>query len=359
MRAGKRLIEGIVLLAAGCIPAVMSSSTLPLGSVTKILSISCPAGFFSGMTCFTANVSCPGTADIQVSFGHATPANVKGTIFLHGGSGGTTPFDYGPSAAQTYPKGYFAAGFRIVQLAWATDWEDTGLNPRNIKSAACRPATLAKHVFTRIHGGPSSNGAMCTHGHSGGSGAMAYAIAYYGASDYLDKVELTSGPVFGDIEAGCKVPNVPRITICGPEQYGCRGLAWMDFPQYGKQSVNSIDRWTGDATCNATHGDKTSPASNAAWKGMSVVDGSDGGLFSYPKTAISGWLCSNAQNNSAAQGNYFYGQIKNASQTAAYSLHRIDNCPAAEDIWNGTDVMGASGFTASVNAMVSGCVRRH
>src|SRR5260370_38803736 len=69
-----------------------------LGSVSSVSSLSaCPADFYPGITCFKATVSCASTDDVSVIYGYKTPAAVKGTIFLHPGSGCTTAVSYGPS----------------------------------------------------------------------------------------------------------------------------------------------------------------------------------------------------------------------------------------------------------------------
>jgi hypothetical protein len=334
------------------------------GSVSGVSSLStCPADFYPGMACYQATVSCANTDDIKVIYGYKTPASaVKGTIFLHAGSGGTAAFSYGP-VGKTYVDSYFTNGYRVVELEWASDWEiATAAGPENIKSAACRPATILNYVYLNIHGGSAGQGGMCAHGNSAGSAAMAYALTWYKSDAFLDKVVLTSGPVLGDIEAGCQVPNVPPITVCASGQFGCVGGPWTDAPQYQPGS-NAPQKWTGDKTCNnVPAGQSTTAASNAAWKAQSIVDGTANANFSYPKTALSGWLCSNGLNPSAAQGQYYFQNIQGPSQTASFSLNRVDNCNEAEDVWNGTTSTGQNAFDASVNDMVdpvAGCVKRH
>lgn len=351
----------------GGAPASLNSpppvSPTGLGSVSSPTSLpTCPPDFYPGMTCFHATVSCAKTDDIGVTYGYKTPSAVRGTIFLHAGSGGTTAFSYGPSI-DSYVDGYFKGGYRVVELEWASDWEIASSGgAENIKTAACRPATLLNYVYENIHGGSTGQGGMCAHGNSAGSAAMAYALTWYKSDSFLDKVVLTSGPVLGDIEAGCEVPNVAPITVCGAGQFGCVGGSWTDAPQYLLGS-NAPQKWTGDKTCNnVPAGQSTSSASNAAWKAESIVEGTAGANFSYPKTALSGWLCSNGLGPSAAQGQYYYQNIQSPSQAAAFSLNRVDGCPSAEDVWNGATSSGQSAFYASVNDMVDpvvGCVKRH
>lgn len=342
------------------------ASPLPLGNVTNVQPVGCPAGFFFGMTCSTAKVeNCAGTDSLGFTYGVATPTGVlNGTIVLHDGGGGRTVFDNG------YAQAYFQAGYQIVQITWDSDWEAAGsANPASIKNAACRPATFFQYVYTNVYGGSRGDGGMCVHGHSGGAGALAYALTEYDAGSYLDKAMLTSGPVFSDVEAGCMVPNVPSVTICPAGQLGCNGDAWMVPPQY---SPNALGSWTGSNACNnVPRGHRTSPEDNTDWKEMSVVDGERDSTFSYPQTALSAWLCSNGQNNSAPQGQLYYvnftsiNQLANNGEVAFYSVNRVDSCLGAEDVWDGTVVVNGrseSALAASIADMtdpVVGCVRRH
>lgn len=332
---------------------ILRAQPLPPGSVSAPANVTCPSGFYAGMTCKVATVSCPATDDIQVTFGVKTPNNLKGTIVLLSGSGGTQPF--GQAGNSFYVDEYYRAKFRVVQVAWASDWEQaTASGAQSIKAAACRPSTLIRYIYDSIHGGIAASGGMCAHGQSGGSGALAYALAWYDAGNYLDKALLTSGPVFGDIEQGCKVPNSSQIAVCPAGQFGCIGASWSASPVY--IHGDGMASWTGDASCNS--GADTSAESNAAWKAQSIVDGTSGPSFSYPQTALSAYLCANTA-PASAQGQYFYQQFTGSSQAAAYSVNRVNGCTQNENIWTGTIAGGASAYTTSVNGMVQGCIKRH
>ena len=312
----------------------------------------------SSPDCFTATVGCTGTADIGVSVLTTNPTGtVKGTIFLHGGAGGEDFYDV-TSGNTSYLQSYLDAGFRVVQVAWDSNWEDTGLDTKSVKSAACRPATLLKYVYDTVHGGPSGAGAMCAQGHSGGSGALAYILAQYHGGSYLDKVMLTSGPVFSDIEQGCMRPKAPAVTICPAAQFGCVGDSWQADPQLPTNRAY----WTSDSTCEGKES-TTSSASNTAWKAMSIVDGLSDSTFTYPQTAVSGYLCGNGLGPAQAQGGLFYQNFTSSSQTAAFSLYRVDGCADAEDIDDGFLSAGPNAgqptFTVTVDDMIDGCVQRH
>jgi hypothetical protein len=340
---------------------VQPSAADQLGSVNNVRSVACPGDFSAGMTCLTATVSCPSASDIGVTVGYITPAGKpKGTIATLKGSGGTQPYTTGASQ-------FLTAGYEVVELAWASEWEDNGLPPaqKSIRSAACRPATLLLFIYNQIHRHNAAAGAMCALGDSGGSGALGYALAAYQAFSYLDKVVLTNGPVFSDIAMGCREPSSPAsVTVCPAGQFGCVGQPWSATASY-QTVASSMSNWTG-VTCAPATGSTTS-TQNALWKAMSIADGKAATSFSYPQTAMSGWLCSDQtangqpENNAAAEGQVFYSRFRSTAQVPAISVNRLDSC-VGEDMGQATTSSGEPALEAILNDMLDpivGCVRRH
>lgn len=330
---------------------------LPLGfidshSIVKLQN--CPTGYYPGMTCYSGKVQgCQFTDDLGFTYGYETPSgDFDGTVVFLEGGGGTNPY-MDPSYAQTYLQ----QGYQVVYVSWNSDWEYTNEGRgTSIKYAACRPATFLQYISQNLY----SSGGMCAQGDSAGAGAVAYSLAWYGAGSFLDSVELLSGPVFGDIEQGCVVPNASNVEVCSTGQYGCVGSQWPDSPSYIDGDEGDVSDWSGISGCNG--GRKTSDASNDGWKSMSIVDGTDDPVFNYPTTAMAGWLCSNdnsEQNNSAAEGEFFYQQFTNSNQTAAYSVTRINSCQGVEGVSGGELPDGQNGFDAISNNMLSSCFARH
>lgn len=344
-----------MVMTAGMLQA--QHAALPLGTIdpSSINRLqSCPSGYYSGMTCFTGKVqSCENADDLGFTYGVENPqGEIAGTIVFLDGGGGTAP--YGDSS---YAEAYLQQGYQIIYLVWDTDWEYTGAGTGNsIKNAACRPATFLQYASQNLY----LRGGMCAQGDSAGSGAVAYSLAWYGASSYLDNVELLSGPVFGDIEQGCMVPNAAAVEVCADGQYGCVGPQWSDSPAYIDGDQAAVGNWSGLLACNA--GQKTSDSENVTWKQMSIVDGTSNPSFDYPSTGMAGWLCSDEdsiQNNSAAQGEFFYQQFTSPSQTAQYSVTRVNHCDGPEGVTEGQTPNGESGFDAISNDMLGACFERH
>jgi hypothetical protein len=350
------LVAAFVGMVFGAVPAVAQRAPLSLGTISSrnIVKLkACPAGYYPGMTCFRGQVdNCPNTGSLGFTYGYQDPqGETLGTVVFLEGGGGTSAYD-----DPTYAQKYLQNGYQVVYAAWDNDWELTNNDAPSIKYAACRPATLLNYIYDNLY----SRGGMCAQGSSAGSGALGYVLAWYGGSSYLDNVELLSGPVFGDIKQGCEVPNAPTVNVCATGQFGCDGAQWPDSPAYVDGDENLIRNWSSQPSCNA--GKTTSAFVNSLWKGMSIVDGTNNPSFSYPHTALAGYLCSNVdsvQNNSAAQGEFFYQQFTNAGQTAEYSVTRINNCSGSEGVTDGQTPQGETGFTAISDHMMSACIKRH
>lgn len=104
----------------------------------------------------------------------------------------------------------------------------------------------------------------------------------------------------------------------GPKtgQYGCNSSnspsSWNQSPSY-TDALSGVRAWTGDITgtdgesCRPTNGDYTYGDADARWQAESIVDGTVG-MFSYPNTQITAFLCSSVvagggpMNNSSPPG---------------------------------------------------------
>jgi hypothetical protein len=341
----------LLLLFAGFLGTALCS-TDQLGSVTDVQSLrSCPTGFdfVTDAQCYQATITgCSGVANAPLYYGILEPSgSIRGTVVLHDGAGGRTAFI--GLYPYSYPSKLTSAGFRVIQLAWiSADWEDTGLSTKNIKLAACKPATIIHYLLT-TYTAPSE--ALCALGYSGGAAAIGYALTYYGAGSYLDMVTLESGPAFGDVEKGCEIPKAPPLTVTPTD-----GASWQAAPEYTGGAITELRSWTGNATCQGKN--VTSQQSDTAWKQMSNVDGSSDAVYIYPQTKVSGYICApNGQNNSSTgQGAIYLQQIM---QAAGFAEVRIDNCSGSEGTDAGSTPGGVLGFTASSGDLIAGCVKRH
>ncbi len=359
-KLGSAFVQFLVVMIL-CGWALAQSNALPVGEVKQpVRSITCPSGFEFGTLCYGSTVSCPGTMDIGFTYGIVNPGGRDGTIVLFTGSDGTTVGFTESVAAYTPPS----HNFQTVQVVWSTPWEDTGNGTgSSLKAAACRPATLMNWLLNQRN--VYSGGGMCAQGVSAGSAAIAYSLAEYGAGQYLNHVELESGPVMSDLSMGCD-PDSRPITVCpGNECLTGQEGPWSDSPIYVDGNQNSISKWSGAEGQNAcATGHRISQSQYADWKSMSIVDGISGRLadstFSYPRTSLTGWLCgkppgckaSYCQNNSAAQGELFYENV-----TSSKIVYRVDNCLGTEGVEQGTvpELRDESGLNAIINSMVNQC----
>jgi hypothetical protein len=311
------------------------------------------------MTCSNSNQTTTPTLGFIYSYVEPPSSRLFGTIVLFPGGQGEQP---DTARLNRFAQDYYNSNYEVVQFAWPEDWEQT-TDPLGILTAACRPAGFLNYVLNtpllnaRSASNPSAG--LCAHGFSAGSGALGYALTWYLdqsgnlLNSDLDNVELTSGPVFSDIEQGCHSQgpgyNPPFMQICYPgQQYGCSPgtTGWSNQPVYIDTDLRWVQGWTGNLSPACNSGQNTA-ASDPKWKAMSILTGT-GGSFTYPKLGMAGWLCASSSpctpsdgcpNNSAAQGELFFSQFTSGAQVGAggYKLTGIINCAQSEGVADGTD----------------------
>jgi hypothetical protein len=368
----------------------------PSGSPSVVVgaTVTCTSDFFSDSTipavCHSATVTnCPNVSDLSLTYSYDTPASPKGTVVFLSGAGGTD--DNGDKNPAGF---YFANGYEVIQIEWADDWEYTGGNdtnttPANVRLAACRGATLLNFIFNTNNTTLYSGGGRCAEGSSAGSGAIAYALTFYGAGSYLDAVEMKSGPPIADFEQGCEEPPPPDVTICPVGQFGCQlggTQPWVLSPTY-TGAASGVRNWTGDSTC-AVPGTMTSGASETAWLQESIVnDGTGSPTYSYPKTAMTAWLCQSlfegntcvggqggtpqdyCPNNSTSQAQIYYAKLTSGGNLPlqSFNVYAVQNCDGPEGV-AGTDPTVAAitvngipenGTIAIENDMLAQCPVKH
>jgi hypothetical protein len=285
-----------------------------LGQISSVVSEACPAvvggdpadwvtqtsgGTDVQTTCYHAEITCPETADMGVTYGVATPAGASngmiafvpskfGTFTLPGNFKGEIPFDL------------YHDNFQTVQFAFDSQWQVSGTTTGSIKVSACRVATVLQYLYANYFLMNASNTAtagMCAHSLSGGAGGLAFAMTYYGVGSFLDKAGFVSGPQYGDLVEGCIPPMHAPVDICptadGVYAMGCNSAAgtWTDRPNYIEKTASNISvELANDPPCSEkTHHYTESDRSILA--ATSVVDGLPDASYTYPNTAVSAYLC--------------------------------------------------------------------
>ncbi len=310
--------------------------------------------------CFTAQVNCPNADSLPFVYGYWSPQGTpKGTIVTLTGDGGT--YASTPAFSTLYIPQYEAANYQIVQVAWGSPapgvaWEIANSAPNSnttpsIINAACRVATFIHYVKT---GGIWTANGMCVHANSGGAGALAYALTWYGEAGDLTKVLMENGPVFSRIDLGCEVPNGNFTTVCAPNttQTGCNTPTWplvngqaQQFSlEYVPQNASDVNLWTGNTGPTCANGQGITTTYNQSWYGMSILSGNQPVQqnFNYPNTKMSAWLCQAVSksgaslNNTTAQGGEYYAEFTQQSQAGNQMSVNGVVCTTSEDIEEGT-----------------------
>jgi hypothetical protein len=400
------------------LPAQAQYGTLSIGTIVAAKDpIACPGGgwFHYGpqaqyVLCFGAIVSnCPGANALNLTFGYLDPVGIvpgvtqeKGVIVLHSGQDGTSPAgdDVGISDGDSAFAGYyFGQGYVVVEVAWDSAWEATQdpfpvTTPPtygNVQLAACRPATFFNYVFNNIYlpiyNNINPQAGMCGHGFSAGSAALAYSMAYYKPPSatpqwWWDNVELLAGPAVSDMKQGCKKPLAQSVTVCGSGQWGCpqNTASWTGPPEFVGPAAGWVGAWTNDGACANPNVQLTSPESELRWLQQSIVDdGTNNPVFSYPHTAMAGWLCrslgnlqttscttdyhwNTCPNESSEQGQIFFNNFTQSNTPPVYNLYPVDNCTGPEGVAAGTVLISATnegGFDAISQDMAGGPLSPH
>jgi hypothetical protein len=102
-----------------------------------------------------------------------------------------------------------------------------------------------------------------------------------------------------------------------------------------------------------------------------VDDGTNNPVFTYPHTAMAGWLCqslSNQQsqscytnynwmtcpNESSAQGQSYFRNFTQANSPAIYSLNPVESCNGPEGIAAGTVISTGQGGLIAIQQNMAG-----
>jgi hypothetical protein len=331
---GVLLLVGLASLSAfgGETSPEADRNALSLGTVTVLGPATCLSGSTKGAACTSINVSCPGVPDLTATLSEAFPTGTAtGTIILLSGGDGTTFFNSG------FANAYLADGFRVVQLGWTTEWEDTG--GVGLKSAACRGATVFKYVFDNVQGGDRTTG-FCAQGTSGGGAAITYALAQYGLSNYFDYVVIAAGPGVARMDYGCD-----KSLYTGPALDVCPLITSAPFTYFSGAKVNL---WENTNTCNT----KSPPQSDInKWAADSIVTAR--ATFSYPKTAMSWYFCATPPvNNSTGQGKFLIEKVR--PKNSPPDVNCYSGVCTGEAVWQDPNA-----FNTTQAEMLSQCVANH
>lgn len=302
-----------------------------LGSVTSLGSAPCLSGVTTGATCTTIQVTCPGIPALNATMSQAVPSGTaKGTIVLMSAQGGTAFFN------SNFADTYVNSGYNVVQIGWATDWEDTG--GVGLVSAACRSATAFASVFSTVHK-KSRTAGFCAQGISGGGASIAYSLAEYGTSGFFDYVVIGAGPGVARMDYGCD-----KSLYTGPALNLCPLITSAPYDYFKGDKVNS---WENTASCATKN---PPPADINKWAADSIV--SSGAVYKYPKTGMSFFYCATNPNSSTGQGKFLVDQV--TPKNLPVDVNCYSGVCQGEAVWQDT-----TAFNTTVTDMLTQCIPNH
>jgi hypothetical protein len=317
--------------ALAAFPQQSPAPTRALGTVKILGSAACPSGATTGSTCKSIQVTCPGIPVLDGTLGQAlATGTVKGTIILVSGEGGTTFFN------SNFANTYLADGYNVVQIAWATDWEDTG--GVGLAAAACRPATVFNSIFNTTHK-KSRTAGFCAQGISGGGGAIAYALTQYGMQNYFDYVVIGAGPGVSRMDYGCD----SALYTGGPLNL-CPLLTNAPYVYFKGDKFNT---WEGTTTCKTPNPPQ---ADINKWLADSLV--TSGATYNYPQTAVSFFDCVTNPNSSTGQAVFLIDQV--TPKNLPVDVNCYSGVCQGEAVWQ-----DPSAYSLTVSDMLAQCVPNH
>ena len=153
---------------------------------------------------YRLRVACPEvltTEDVDLKVDEPTQAPLGGTIVLISGFTGTFLWEtYALEAARVVDE-LRAAGFRTVQLDWASSWyRGSPASYEGFSRLACRPASVVDWIDQNLR---APGTAFCAAGHSNGAAQLAYAMTHYGLADLFSTVVLDGGPNWSRVDQSC------------------------------------------------------------------------------------------------------------------------------------------------------------
>jgi hypothetical protein len=177
-----------------------SSAVLPYGQASGDPT-SCPGGSSPSTACTNLVVTCPSVpaASATLRLWPAAGTVNRGTVLLSTGGDGTAFTTNVSTLSASMIATFTSDGLSVVELAWQSPGIWGGPRARTL---ACRYATAARWVNEKLHAGGKTR-LFAAQGTSGGASQIAFALAHYGVSDFLDLANLGGGP--------------PGCPLCSPD----------------------------------------------------------------------------------------------------------------------------------------------
>jgi hypothetical protein len=238
-------------------------------------------GFQKDAVCESLTISCPNAAAINVTVGTVTGTLGKSVMYANGS-------EWATAGGSGYMTPLAKVGYTTVTAAFQTAWQE---GPGNLLTAACRPATLFNYV--------ANGGQIAVIAASGGAGALAYALSWYGAGSFVSAAFITSGPVYSDEGLGCETPKADWVTVTPSD-----GEPWSSALNFEDGTQILLGTFTGQS-CEPKK--DTTSTEYQTWEAQSIL--APGAAF--PFLYVYAQLCSDAPlpNNSTGQASLWLTQM--------------------------------------------------
>jgi hypothetical protein len=368
------------VLALGAITELQAPSSaycaeLPANNATRN-DLRAQAAQFPSAVCGKYRVSCPNVDDMAY-FTLEVPAvgAEKGRVVSMSGHRGTS-FHVENMAE------YAHAGLRTVAVSYEMDTDHDGwlcarddcpdylhADEPGVKDAACRPATIVHHYR-------QDGEALCAQGHSTGTAALAYTLAWYGGEDWLDYVQLTAFMPAARMDYGCDPARYGPETrsYVGTNPNGSRQAVanrHFDYDSTLPFATETFDMSNGlpAGTCGAHPVPGVTDEQAARLARNSVV--SEGADYTYPDTVVDHFACLSRKSVTDGQGSWWLEQLQSANPgrvfmqaqevpSGSFRHFGQQRSCTGEEVWWKEDGRSPSPLRQlTVDRMIEQCVLRH
>lgn len=230
---------------------------------------------------------------------------VHGDVITLSGAGGTG-YATSENAILTGTGGCM----RVENLAWDTDWEETG---SDFSGSILRASLRFKAVGAWInqHVRPGAVTPYCAAGSSAGSSLLLYQLFDNGLKTAFDHIQTLNATPFSRIDLGCSLTTPVPPHVCS----NSAGQS-NDGSEYGS-ATNGVRMWTQDATCG------TSMPDTAAFLAQSILTTTSVPVLVLSKTTLSAFRCGKSTtglNATYGQAEYIFGASADLATTAQGKL---------------------------------------
>ncbi len=328
-------MSAALVAASGPSQSCTTSPPYGLGQVT-VLTASLPsASPLPWTTNDILRIDCEGLPAVAVVLQVSAPppgVRERGTIVFANGAYGASFFSAEANGLPLFQV-LQAAGYRLVDQAWAPSWF---ANAASVRKQSCRFATVLQWVHDHCH----ATGTFGAVGSSSGAGAIGYALTTWGSGDILDLAVCCGGPPMSRLDWQC--PDPPPAAWLSQ----CAAIVPPHVLACGQPACYVVGGVAANAICSAC---SANPSPAELWQDSILHPGA---AVSWPRTRVHVLLGDQDCSGAAPPGLFFFNAIacRKVIEFVPGTPHSVIATAEGRDAIAGAVVGGAANPSAATLA---------